>query len=94
MKNQYPTSDSSFELEEIDGELLLYSPQSTRSIYMKSSASIIWRLCDGKRTTDEIVALLKEAFPEAEASMEQDVTDSINVFVENKAIELSDTESK
>ena len=90
MKDQIPTANSSFELEEIDGELLLYSPESTRSIYMNSTASIIWRLCDGKLTVREIVGLLVEAFPEAEDSIEQDVIDSINLFVSNNAVELSD----
>ena len=90
MKNKIPRTISSFELEEIDGELLLYSPESTRSIYMNSTASIIWRLCDGKLKISEIVDLLSEAFPEAGESLEQDVMDSINLFIENSAIELID----
>ena len=90
MLDKVPSSKSSFELEEIDGELLLYSPESTRSIYMNSTASIIWRLCDGKITIGEIVELLQEAFPEAKDSIEQDVIDSIELFVNNDAIELSE----
>jgi len=90
MKTKTPKVKSNFELEEIDGELLLYSPESTRSIYMNSTASIIWRLCDGKLTVGEITDLLKEAFPEATNSIEQDVIDSIELFVSNNAIELAD----
>jgi len=90
MLAKVPTKKSSFELEEIDGELLLYSPESTRSIYMNSTASIIWRLCDGQLTVGEIVELLQEAFPEARDSIEQDVIDSIELFISNDAIELSD----
>ncbi len=88
MKDKTPKVKANFELEEIDGELLLYSPESTRSIYMNSTASIIWRLCDGKLTVGEITELLKEAFPEATDSIEQDVIDSIELFVSNNAIEL------
>ena len=90
MKNKIPTIQSNFELEEIDGELLLYSPESTRSIYMNSTASIIWRLCDGKLTVGDIVGLLQEAFPEAAESIEEDVIHSIELFVSNNAIELTD----
>ena len=90
MNNKVPKAHSSFELEEIDGELLLYSPQSTRSIYMNSTASIIWRLCDGKLTVGEIISLLREAFPDAGDSIDQDVKDSIDLFVSNNAIELTD----
>ena len=94
MKDKIPSAKSSFELEEIDGELLLYSPESTRSIYMNSTASIIWRLCDGKLSTVEIISLLKEAFPDAGDSIEQDVLDSIELFVTNNAIEMLDTPSE
>ena len=90
MKNKIPTIQSNFELEEIDGELLLYSPESTRSIYMNSTASIIWRLCDGKLTVSDIVDLLQEAFPEASESIEEDVIHSIELFVSNNAIKLTD----
>ena len=88
MLEKVPTIKSSFELEEIDGELLLYSPEATRSIYMNSTASIIWRLCDGKLTVGEIVELLKEAFPDAVDSIEKDVVDSIELFISNNAIDL------
>ena len=88
MKDKYPAAKLSFELEEIDGELLLYSPESTRSIYMNSTASIIWRLCDGKQTVSDIVELLIEAFPDAGDSIEQDVIDSLELFQSNNAIDL------
>ena len=56
---------------------------------MNSTASIIWRLCDGSLSVAEIIDLLQEAFPDAKDSIEKDVIDSIELFVDNKAIELS-----
>ncbi len=88
INQKIPKGISGFELEEIDGELLLYSPSSTRSVFMNSTASVIWRLCDGEQTVDQIIDLLSEAFPEASESIKQDVTDSINLFIENGAIEF------
>ena len=90
MKDKIPVASASFELEEIDGELLLYSPESIRTIYMNSTASVIWRLCDGKLTTAEIISLLQEAFPDAGQSIEQDVLDSLELFISNQAIALLD----
>ena len=89
MKDKIPTIRANFELEEIDGELLLYSPESTRSIYMNSTASIIWRLCDGKQSVGDIISLLEEAFPEASESIENDVTESLQLFQSNNAIDLA-----
>ncbi|MGB5706763.1 MAG: pyrroloquinoline quinone biosynthesis peptide chaperone PqqD [Arenicellales bacterium] len=88
MLEKIPCATDGFELEEIDGEILLYSPSSTRSVYLNATASLIWRLCDGKRNVRQIVDQLKQAFPEAEQSIEQDVTKSIQLFVDNDAIQL------
>jgi len=89
MLNQIPHSADGFELEEIDGEILLYSPASTRSVYLNSTASLIWRLCDGQQSVGQIIEQLKDAFPEAQDSIEQDVVHSIQLFVDNEAVSLT-----
>lgn len=88
MLNKFPRSVEGFELEEIDGEILLYSPSSTRSVYLNSTASLIWRLCDGNQSVGQIIDQLKQAFPDASNNIEQDVTRSIELFVENEAMQL------
>jgi len=88
MLDQYPQPTAGFQLEEIEGEILLYSPSSTRSVYLNTTASLIWRLCDGKQTVGQIVRQLRDAFPDAESAIEEDVTNSIALFVENNAMRL------
>lgn len=88
MLNKIPHSTEGFELEEIDGEILLYSPSSTKSVYLNSTASLIWRLCDGKQSVGQIINQLIEAFPDAESNIEKDVTRSIELFIENEAMQL------
>ncbi|MGI9316716.1 MAG: pyrroloquinoline quinone biosynthesis peptide chaperone PqqD [bacterium] len=88
MLDKTPHPADGFELEEIDGEILLYSPSATRSVYLNSTASLIWRLCDGRQNVAEIVDQLKQAFPEAEQNIEQDVTRSIQLFIDNNAVQL------
>jgi len=86
--DRIPETKSDFQLEEIDGELLLYSPESTQSVYLNASASLIWRLCDGNQSIREIIQLLSEAFPDAGEAIEEDVVQSIENFLENEAIDL------
>ncbi len=86
--NKTPNTVPGFELEEIDGELLLYSPELNRSIHMNSAASLIWRLCDGKVTVAELIELLASAFPESKDSIEQDVSDTIDLLVQHGAVQL------
>jgi len=87
--DQFPLKKADFQLEEIDGELLLYSPKSTRSVYLNASASLIWRFCDGTQTVREIIQMLLQAFPEAAESIEKDVLDTVQNFFNNNAIQLS-----
>ena len=58
-----------YRVEEMDGELLLYHPQSTATIYMNQTAALVWQLCDGEREVAEIIAILTESFPDAEPSV-------------------------
>lgn len=83
-----PKSIDDFQLEEIDGEVLLYSPKATRSIYLNPSASLIWRLCTGEFSTEEIIESLQQQFPDQAGSIENDVVITLNQFVDSEAIEL------
>ena len=83
-----PRTLEDFQLEKIDGEVLLYSPKATRSIYLNPSASLIWHLCTGDFTTQEIIDSLREQFPDDADSIADDVNTTINKFLESEAIEL------
>jgi hypothetical protein len=84
-----PKTIADFQLEEIDGEVLLYSPKATRSIYLNPSASLIWRLCTGEFSTQEIIDSLRDQFPEQADSIEDDVMTTLDLFLESQAIELN-----
>jgi len=83
-----PKTVADFQLEEIDGEVLLYSPSATRSIYLNPSAAVIWRLCTGEFSAQEIVDSLQEQFPDEATSIERDVVSTLEKFLESNAIEL------
>ncbi len=85
---QRPKAKEEYRLEEIDGELLLYSPASTRSIYLNTSASVIWQLCSGEHSVEQIITLIQESYPEARDSVATDVLKTIDEFVESDAISL------
>ena len=89
LHQQTPTTVADFKLEELDGEMLLYSPASTRSIYLNPSASVIWQLCNGEATVGEIIEALSERFPDAAADMAKDVDETIQTFLDNDAITLA-----
>jgi pyrroloquinoline quinone biosynthesis protein D len=86
--NSVPIPDKEFSLEELDNELLLYHPTKTTTVYMNETASIIWRLCDGKRSIDEITELIKESYPEAGDRTRQDVEATLRTFNDHGAIKI------
>ena len=83
-----PKTSNDYKLEEIDGELLAYSPATTRSIYLNPSASIIWLMCNGEHSVAEMIDALKEEYPDAADSIEDDVISTIETLRENQAISL------
>ena len=80
--NKIPVVASDHRLEEFEGELLLYHPASTRTVHLNDSASLIWNLCDGKRSIHDIVAALSEAYPESCDDIENDVKQTLNTLAD------------
>lgn len=74
-------------LETIDNELLLFHPAQSQIMYCNETASVIWQLCDGQHTTQDIVALLAAAYPEAAEVMPGDVETTLQQFSQHGAIE-------
>ena len=84
-----PKQKPDFHLEVIDGELLLYHLGETKILYFNETASLIWRLCDGRQTVGEIIDLLSEAYPDAAGTMAADVEETVQQFLTAGCIELA-----
>ncbi len=83
-----PTPVDGYRVEEIDGELLLYHPQSTATVYMNSTAALVWQLCDGKREVSEIVDILSESFPDSGSDLGDDVLKALDSFHDQGALKV------
>jgi hypothetical protein len=86
--SQKPLQRPGYHLEAIDDELFLFHPAETQMLYCNETASMIWQLCDGQRTPQEIVALLVTAFPEAADKIVDDVRATLEQFSHHGAIEF------
>ena len=83
-----PIRRAGFRLEEMDDEYLLYYPGGTQIIQFNQTAAVVWQLCDGRRTVDEIIRLLQEAYPEAAVEIDGDVQEVLNQCINNGCIDL------
>jgi pyrroloquinoline quinone biosynthesis protein D len=81
-----PKQAFGFFVEELDGENLLYRLGAHKAIHLNDSATLIWRLCDGTRTVQQIVDLLKDQYPESESAVASDVAEAIELLVSEGAV--------
>lgn len=84
-----PKMVDGFYIEEIDGEVLLYSPTTNCSIYLNSSASAVWHLCTGAYSGQEIIDILEETYSDQPNSIADDVIATLKLFLKSQAIKLS-----
>ena len=82
-----PRRRPDYRLEILDGELLLYHPTQTTIMYCNQTASLIWQLCDGTHTVQDISTLLADAYPEAATTIPDDVTSTLESFTQHDVIE-------
>ncbi len=85
-RNRKPKPAQGYRVEEMDGELLLFHPQSTATVYMNQTAALVWQLCDGARDVNEILGILSDSFPEAYTNLEQDVLTALRSFQKQGAL--------
>jgi hypothetical protein len=88
LSSRRPCQKPDYRLEMIDGELLLFHPGQTKILYCNPTASLVWQLCDGQRTGQEITTLLAEAFPEEAEAIATDVEATLRQFLRHGAIEF------
>lgn len=87
-----PKQAFGFFVEEMEGENLLYRLGTHKAIHLNETATLIWKLCDGSRTVQEIVDLLKKEFPNSEADIAVDVREAVELLAgEGALLEVSNT---
>jgi len=82
-----PRQVPGYQVEMLDGEMVLFHPTSLIILHCNTSGALIWQLCDGQRTVADIIELLSAAYPESATEIQTDVYDTLLTFVEQGTIE-------
>lgn len=88
MKSKIPKPYPNFQLEELDGEILLYHPSNTTIFYLNQTAALTWQLCDGNRSVGEIVSLLSDAYFTELADLPSEISAILSQFAQQEIVEL------
>jgi hypothetical protein len=85
-KDFVPTQVDGFQVENLDGEIVLLHPARNAIIYSNQTGALVWQLCNGERSVDEIVGILSAAYPESKAEIAVDVPQVIQSLVSSGAL--------
>ena len=72
-----PKKCAGFLTEQMDGEFVLLHPAKNIIIHTNETAALIWQMCDGINTIEQIVEILSGTYPDARAQIAKDVPDII-----------------
>ena len=86
--SQKPTPATGFILEQIDDELIIFHPGKLTTIYANNTGALVWQLCNGENSVDDIIIFLSETYPNATKTIGDDVQETIQKLVENGALLL------
>jgi len=81
-----PKQAFGFFVEEMEGENLLYRLGGHKAIHLNETATVIWKLCDGSRTVEDIIALLAKEYPGSETAVAADVREAVELLVSEGAL--------
>src|SRR5215510_2661113 len=81
-----PKQAFGFFVEEMEGENLLYRLGSHKAIHLNDTATVIWKLCDGSRTVQDIIDLIEKEYPGSETAVAADVREAIALLVGEGAL--------
>ena len=73
-------------VEELGEEILLYRPTTHKAIHLNGTAATIWKLCDGTRSINDLVALLEGTFPDAKPRIAREVQDVVDQLLRDGAL--------
>ena len=62
---------------EIDGEVVIISPEDSQVHELNETAALVWKFADGERTIEEIAASLAAEYEVARDSAQKDVVELI-----------------
>jgi hypothetical protein len=92
-----PTKAAGVFDEALENERLLYRIGAHKAYHLNETAVVVWTLCDGSRTVEEIIDFLSEAYPDAQTTLRAEVIETLtelkdeNIIIERAASALQPT---
>ncbi len=86
-RQMIPSPVVGFGLQDFEGKAVLYNLEKQLVVYLNDTAALIFRLCDSKRSVEEIVSLLVESYPGRSEQIGREVEDAVKWLADYRAIQ-------
>ena len=86
MSERAPRTRDDLTFVELDGEGVIYDEANGTLHHLNPSAAIVWSLCDGTGTADDIAAAVADAFDLEGSTVLGQVREVLAVFAESGLI--------
>lgn len=67
--------------EDMDGETLVYNPSLATTLHLDQPSTIVWGLCTGEHSVEEIIESVCELYPDQAKQVRNDIIDVVNELV-------------
>lgn len=84
-----PARTPGCQTDRLGEETLVFCPARSETIYLNDTAALVWSLCDGARTVQQIVDLLSAAYPDAAGRVAVDVDQTLRLLQQRGAVRLT-----
>ena len=82
-----PIQAPGFKLEEMEEEVILFHPARTIVVHTNRSGGLIWQLCDGQRSVEQIIGLLRQMYPDSASEIAGDVERILRDLTEGEVVQ-------
>ncbi len=90
----FPKQAYGFFLEDMDGESVIYRLGAHRAIHLNSTAAVIWKMCDGSRSIQELIQFLEPVYSDADVDIPSDVQHAVQLLINEGAVLLTEASER
>jgi hypothetical protein len=82
-----PKAVKNARLLELDGEAVIHSMDNLKGYYLNSTATLIWKCCDGKHRIEDIEKEVLELFDGERIQVKADIEEMLLAFYKAQLLE-------
>jgi hypothetical protein len=90
----YPKQHSSVSEYEVDDDLVLYDPRNDNAHILNGTAAVVWWLCDGEHTPEQIASELAGLYELNPATVMTDVQTALASLEKARLVTWSDKKAQ